>query len=136
MYVLPRPGTHLCRRRKKQKNEKKMKKVKKSVKMAWSPESSPKSHKTNGLAKVPNGPFQGDVNFWSKFDEKWRFLSSNFDEKPCMKLRILVFMNNDFSNQFWQKHTFCCMICTIFWKVCRSKSPLEEPLQCTKSTLT
>ena len=47
----------------KKKNEKIMKKVEKSVKMAWSPESSPKCHKTNGLAKVPDGPFRGDVSF-------------------------------------------------------------------------
>ena len=54
---------HICVDDAKKRKIKKMKKVKKSVKMAWSPESSPKSHKTNGLAKVPNGPFQGDVNF-------------------------------------------------------------------------
>ena len=54
---------HICVDDAKKRKIKKMKKVKKSVKMAWSPESSPKSHKTNGLAKVPNWPFQGDVNF-------------------------------------------------------------------------
>ena len=41
MYVLPRRGTHLCRRRKKQKNEKKMKKVQKSVMRGIGPGSVP-----------------------------------------------------------------------------------------------
>ena len=104
--------------------------------MAWSPESSPKSHKTNGLAKVPNGPLRGDVSFWSKFDQKWRFLSSKIDEKTRMKLRILVFSNSDFSDRFWQNHTFCRMICTSLWKQSRSKEALEEPLQCKMCSLT
>ena len=85
--------------------------------MAWSPESSPKSHKTNGLAKVPNGPVRGDVSSWSKFDQKWRFLSSKIDEKTCMKLRILAFSNNDFSDRFGQNHTFCYWFAPVFEKL-------------------
>ena len=72
------------------------------------------------------------IKIWSKmtlsvFKKWWENL---------MKLRILVFMSNDFSDRFWQNHTFCCMTCTIFLKVSRSEEALEEPLQCTKCTLT
>ena len=42
LYVLPRRGTHLCRRRKKKKNEKRLKKFKKVSKWLGAP-SRPRS---------------------------------------------------------------------------------------------
>ena len=58
------------------------------------------------------------------------------DNKTCMILRILLFRNSGFCDPIEQNSTFCCMICTRFWKKGRSKEPPEVLLQCTKCTLT
>ena len=42
-----------------------------------------------------------------------------------MILRILLFSNSDFSDRLCQNDSFCCMICTGFWKRGRSKEVLE-----------
>ena len=110
---------HICvddaKTRKMKKNEKSWKKCQNGLKSRIVPQ-------------VPQNKWFGEGTKrafprWCQFLIKtlWKLTLSIFKFwwENHMKLRILVFMNNDFSDRFWQKHTFCCMICTIFLKVCR-----------------
>ena len=129
--------THIrARDTKIRKKWKRRQKVKKIIKIGHRPVWSPKWYKTKHLARVQNGPWRSDVSLKSKTDQKRRFRSSKNDEKPCMILRIPLFVDSGFSDRLWQNNTFCCMICTSFWNQSRSKEALEMPLQCKMCSLT
>ena len=121
---------------KKEKNPKGIKKDVKSRKGPLGPEWSPKWYKTKHLARVRNGPLRGEVSLESKLAPKRQFRSSKHDNKTCRILRTLLFSNNDFSDGLCQNDSFCCMICTGFWKRGRSKEVLEAQRKGTICSLT